>query len=81
MIIYVIINAGVWGMLFWPIYRPMSLFASGILHRSSQTNDEETRNRARSANHPPRSVHSTAPAAQISTGQLSNGAAPQFLWD
>lgn len=26
MIIYVIINLGVWGMQFWPIYRPVSLF-------------------------------------------------------
>jgi hypothetical protein len=26
MIIYVIINLGAWGMLFWPIYRPVSLF-------------------------------------------------------
>jgi NADH:ubiquinone oxidoreductase subunit 2 (subunit N) len=26
MIIYVIINVGVWGLLFWPIYRPVSLF-------------------------------------------------------
>jgi hypothetical protein len=76
MIIYVIINAGVWGMLFWPIYRPMSLFASA----STQTPDKGQRNRA---------AHSTdankqalrRPTAQISTGQLSNGAAPQFLWD
>jgi hypothetical protein len=26
MIIYVIINLGVWSMLLWPIYRPLSLF-------------------------------------------------------
>jgi hypothetical protein len=72
MIIYVIINAGVWGMLFWPIYRPMSLFASA----GKQTTDEGRRNRA---------AHGAGalrrPTAQISTGQLSNGAAPQFLWD
>jgi hypothetical protein len=70
MIIYVIINAGVWGMLFWPIYRPMSLFASA----GTQTPDSGQRNSARANN-----LH--RPTAQISTDQLSNRAAPQFLWD
>jgi hypothetical protein len=72
MIIYVIINAGVWGMLFWPIYRPMSLFASA----NTQTTNEGPRNRAGTTNPTLR-----RPPAQISTGQLYNGAAPQFLWD
>jgi hypothetical protein len=62
-IIYVIINLGVWGMLFWPIYRPVSLF----IRSSSSSNVNKQYN--------------TQQTSEISTGQLSNAVAPQYLWD
>ena len=69
MIIYVIINAGVWGMLFWPIYRPLSLFASAV---PTGAQAEGQKNRGRYEGH------------QSASGLSFRGAsraAPQFLWD
>lgn len=87
MVIYVIINAGVWGMQFWPIYRPVSLFASA----GRQDPNNRKRNRSGEAEQHSSVAQSAVQSAaqqkpiQVSTGQLSahnvGGAAPQFLWD
>ena len=70
-IIYVIINVGVWGMQFWPIYRPVSLF------RRSTT--DSTR-RGQSTVFV--SAQNSSPQSSPLASKLASGrAAPQFLWD
>lgn len=68
MIIYIIINRGVWGMQFWPIYRPVSLF---VRTNSRGTNTKATDNLRLQ----------TSSATSRNPNSLSIGAAPQYLWD
>ena len=77
MIIYVIINVGVWGMQFWPIYRPVSLFR----RKTTSTTREQSTAFVSAQNSNPllRSVDGVKEEAFGPYG--TTGSAPQFLWD
>lgn len=69
MIIYVIINVGVWGMQFWPIYRPVSLFRR---QKPSTTTGQSTVFA---------SAQNSGVKEEVFAPFGTRGAAPQFLWD
>lgn len=80
MIIYVIVNLGVWGMQFWPIYRPVSLFVRRG-HSTDESNSSTTNSGSSNSREGVRTPTLRSAGRAETSGQLSNRAAPQFLWD
>lgn len=91
-IIYAIINVGMWGMLFWPIYRPVSLFVR-VTHipkgeaGNAQNNKFHTTTRERTSISAPHPLLGSGAQMKNMETQRQRGnpqrgrAAPQFLWD
>lgn len=83
MLIYAIINVGVWSMLLWPMYRPQSVFGRDTSHRSasihpqSGTSNKESTN----TNDVGRAAHKSANTSNAYRRGLSRRGSPQFLWD
>ena len=88
MLIYAIINVGVWSQQLWPMYRPVSVFGLDTSHGSTgeasnresvNTSDGSDKGLAEQANSS--SAQRGGLHRRGSTMPLAQSSAPQFLWD
>lgn len=82
MLIYAIINVGVWSQLLWPMYRPVSVFGLDSSHGSTrEASNRESVNTSDGVSANSSSVQRGGLRRRGSTMPLAQSSAPQFLWD
>lgn len=82
MLIYAIINIGVWSQQLWPMYRPVSVFGLVTSHGSTrEASNRESMNTSEGVSANSSSAQRGGLHRRGSTLPLGQSSAPQFLWD